>query len=140
VLPVAAPALLARLPPMREPKDLSAAPLLRTPLEPWVPWFIAAGLDWPEPTQGPKLVDLGLTLEAAVSAQGIALARPSLARHWLASGALAALPFGVLARPAHQYYVMPHAPGGAAAVFAQWLGDACARVASESLALVSRPR
>ncbi|MES2101077.1 MAG: LysR substrate-binding domain-containing protein [Pseudomonadota bacterium] len=140
VLPMAAPALLARLPALRVPGDLAHAPLLRTPLEPWTPWFAAAGLAWPEPTQGPKLVDLGLTLEAAVSAQGIALARPSLARHWLASGALAALPFGVLARPANQYYVMPHAPGGAAALFAQWLVAVCAQVAAESLALVSGRR
>jgi hypothetical protein len=46
----------------------------------------------------------------------------------------------VLARPATQYYVMPHAPGGAAALFAQWLGQACARVATDALALVSGPR
>lgn len=137
VLPLAAPALLARLPALRVPADLAQAPLLRTPLEPWSPWFAAAGLDWPEPTQGPKLVDLGLTLEAAVSAQGVALARPSLARHWLASGTLVALPFDVLARPANQYYVMPHPPDGAAALFAAWLGALCARVAAESLALVS---
>ena len=61
VLPVAAPSLIARLPPMRTPADLAAAPLLRTPLEPWTPWFRAAGLAWPEPTTGPRLVDLGLT-------------------------------------------------------------------------------
>jgi DNA-binding transcriptional LysR family regulator len=140
VLPMAAPALLARLPALHAPADLAGAPLLRTPLEPWAPWFAAAGLDWAEPTHGPKLVDLGLTLEAAVSAQGVALARPSLARTWLASGALVALPFGVLARPATQYYVMPHAPGGAAALFAQWLGRACAQVATDALALVSGPR
>ena len=88
VLPLAAPALLARLPPLRRPADLARAPLLRTPLQPWTPWFRAAGLDWPEPAEGPKLLDLGLTLEAAVSGQGIALARPALARPWLAAGSL----------------------------------------------------
>ena len=133
VLPVAAPALLARLPPMRVPADLAHAPLLRTPLEPWSPWFAAAGLAWPEPNQGTRLVDLGLTLEAAVSGQGVALARPSLARHWLASGALVPL-FAITAVPAHQYYVLPHARHGAAALFADWLTGVCEQVAAQSLA------
>jgi len=140
VLPVAAPALLARLPPLRAPGDLACAPLLRTPLEPWAAWFAAAGLDWPEPTQGPKLVDLGLTLEAAVAGQGVALARPSLARSWLASGALLPLPFGVTAVPATQYHLLPHADHGAAALFAQWLAAVCAEVEVESNALVSAAR
>ena len=134
VLPVASPALLARLPRMRVPADLARALLLRTPLEPWAPWFAAAGLAWPEPHQGPKLVDLGLTLEAAVAGQGVALARPSLARHWLASGTLLPL-FGITAVPAHQYYLLPHAPHGAAALFAGWLAGVCETVAAESLAM-----
>jgi LysR family glycine cleavage system transcriptional activator len=136
VLPMIAPGLLARLPPLREPADLARAPLLRTPIEPWAPWFAAAGLAWPEPAHGPKLVDLGMTLEAAVSGQGVALARPSLARHWLESGALRPL-FAVHAQPAHQYRLLPHAPGGAAAECARWLVDASRRWADEALALVS---
>lgn len=137
VRPVAAPALLARLGSLRRPTDLREAPLLRTPLEPWAPWFTAAGLDWPEPTHGPKLVDLGLTLEAAVAGQGIALARPSLARPWIERGSLVVLPFGIAAEPVNQYYLMPHAAGGAAAVFAAWLAATCAQVAAEAQALVS---
>jgi LysR family transcriptional regulator, glycine cleavage system transcriptional activator len=136
VLPMASPTLLARLPPLRQPADLAQAPLLRTPLEPWLPWFQAAGLPWPEPTQGPKLIDLGLTLEAAVSGQGVALGRPTLAHHWLRSGALRPL-FGVRAEPANRYYVMPHAAGGPAALFARWLGDACAALEAEALATLA---
>jgi len=136
VLPMIAPGLLARLPALREPADLAHAPLLRTPIEPWAPWFAAAGLAWPEPTQGPKLVDLGMTLEAAVSGQGVALARPSLARHWLESGALRPL-FSVHAQPTHQYRLMPHATSGPAAQCARWLVDASRRWADEALALVS---
>lgn len=136
VLPVAAPALLARLPALRAPADLARAPLLRTPLEPWSPWFTAAGLAWEEPTQGPKLVDLGLTLEAAIAGQGVALARPSLARHWLASGALVPL-FGITSVPANQYQLMPHASSGPAGELARWLHEVSARWADESLALLS---
>jgi len=136
VLPMIGPGLAARLPPLREPADLAHAPLLRTPIEPWAPWFAAAGLAWPEPAQGPKLVDLGMTLEAAVSGQGVALARPSLARHWLESGALQPL-FAVHAQPAQQYRLLPHAAGGPPAECARWLVEASRRWADEALALVS---
>jgi DNA-binding transcriptional LysR family regulator len=140
VLPVAAPSLLAALPPLTDPAHLAHAPLLRTPLEPWAPWFRAAGLEnWPEPASGPRLVDLGMTLEAAVAGQGIALARPSLAAHWLASGALVPL-FGITARPATRYYLVPHAASGAAPVFARWLTDTCERVAREALEHLSAAR
>jgi DNA-binding transcriptional LysR family regulator len=125
VLPVAAPALLDRLPPLRTPADLAQAPLLRTPLEPWTPWFRAAGLHWAEPASGPKLVDLGMLLEAAVSGQGVALARPTLARHWLATGTLRPL-FPITAPAANPYFLLPAEPTGAAAAFAWWLRSVCA--------------
>lgn len=133
VMAMAAPSLIARLGPLRTPADLADAPLLRTPIEPWTPWFRAAGLDWGEPTQGTKLVDLGLTLEAAVSGQGVVLARPSLARPWLASGALRPL-FALATTPTRQYRLLPHAADGAAAEFARWLRGTCGAVASEALA------
>lgn len=136
VLPLAAPALLQRLPPLRTPADLARAPLLRSPLEPWTPWFRAAGLDWPEPAQGPKLVDLGLTLEAAVSAQGVALGRPSLAQHWLATGTLQPL-FGITAAAQQQYLLQQQSSGPAAEAFARWLRARCAQVERESLALLA---
>lgn len=137
VLPVAAPSLLRRLPPLHRPADLQHAPLLRTPLEPWAPWFRAAGLAWPEPARGPKLVDLGLTLEAAVSGQGVALARPSLARDWLRNGALVPLfepRQRITATPANLYYLLPFALDGAAAGFAAWLQQVCGEVAESGLA------
>jgi LysR family transcriptional regulator, glycine cleavage system transcriptional activator len=135
VLPLAAPALLRSLPPLRQPADLALAPLLRTPIEPWLPWFQAAGLNWPEPARGPKLVDLGLTLEAAVSGQGIALGRPSLARPWLAAGSLVPL-FDIRVQPVNQYRLLPHGEG-AAALFANWLRAVCADVEQEAQALLS---
>lgn len=135
VLPMAAPALLARLPPMRQPQDLAHAPLLRTPIEPWAPWFQAAGLAWPEPASGHKLVDLGLTLEAAASGQGVVLGRPSLAQAWLLAGALVPLfPVHIPAR--QRYHLGPHAPTGTAAAFAAWLAGTCRRIAAEAAATV----
>lgn len=137
VMPMAAPALLARLPRLDRPADLAGAPLLRTPLEPWTPWFRAAGLDWPEPTAGPKLLDLGLTLEAAVCGQGFALGRPTLARDWLASGALV-VPFALPAEPVNQYFLLPHDDAGAAGLFAGWLAEVCAGVAAQARESLSR--
>ena len=133
---MAAPALLQRLGwpgAAATPADLALAPLLRTPVEPWAPWFAAAGLPWPEPAQGPRLVDLGLTLEAALGGQGVALARPALARRWLADGSLVPL-FDLTARPAHQYLHLPVATGGAAADFARWLVGVGRAAAAEGLA------
>lgn len=126
VLPMAAPSWLARQPPLRQPADLARLPLLRTPLEPWAPWFRAAGLHWAEPAAGPKLVDLGLALEAAVSGQGVVLGRPTLAKRWLDSAALVA-PFAISARPGHQYLLLPHADTGAVGLFARWLTAHCAQ-------------
>ncbi len=136
VMPVASHALLDKVPPLRAPADLRHAPLLCTPLEPWSPWLRAAGLDWPEPSQGPKLLDLGLLIEAAVSGQGVALARPSLARHWLDSGTLLRL-FPITATPVHQYHVLAHAPTPAAEAFVGWLRALCERTQREVAALLS---
>lgn len=138
VLPLAAPHLLARGAALRTPADLHAHALLRTPIEPWAPWFRAAGLDWPEPTGGAKLVDLGLTLEAAVQGQGIALARPSLARRWIEGGNLVA-PFALTAQPAAQYHLAAVSPAPIAQDFAAWLHERCARWATASHALLAHP-
>ena len=132
VLPMASPALLSRFAPLCQPADLLNWPLLRTPLEPWAPWFKAAGLPWPEPQSGPKLVDLGLTLEAAVSGQGVVLARPTLARAWVTSGALLPL-FAVTAEPVNSYLLQRHASEEAALAFSAWLLDLCERVAKDAL-------
>jgi LysR family transcriptional regulator, glycine cleavage system transcriptional activator len=140
VLPVAAPSLLQRLGRLNTPADLARAPLLRTPVEPWAPWFRAAGLPWPEPTQGPRLVDLGLTLEAALGGQGVALARPALARRWLADGSLLPL-FALTAQPAMQYLCLPLAAGAnnpAAMAFAHWLTLVSRAAMDEGVAALRR--
>jgi DNA-binding transcriptional LysR family regulator len=136
VLPMASPTLLRRLPPLKAPADLAQAPLLRTPIEPWAPWFRAAGLPWPEPDSGVRLVDLGLTLEAAVLGQGVALGRPTLAAHWLRAGTLV-MPFALHAEPAQRYQLLVHATRPEAAAFGAWLLNACAALEQDTHALIS---
>lgn len=87
VFPVCAPELLAEKP-LATPADLLGMPLLRSPRQKWRPWFQAAGLDWPEPSQGTLYDDSGLLLQAAAAGQGIALARGVLAADELATGRL----------------------------------------------------
>jgi LysR family glycine cleavage system transcriptional activator len=128
VFPVCAPSYRASVGGLNTPSDLARAALLRSPLEPWRPWFEAAGLDWAEPTAGPRLLDLGMLLEAAVSGQGVALSRRSLARMWLDSGTLVPL-FDVRIRPSFFYYLCHETARpleGARVRFAEWLTKLCA--------------
>jgi LysR family transcriptional regulator, glycine cleavage system transcriptional activator len=130
VFPVCAPTYLASLNGLAKPCDLARAVLLRSPLEPWRPWFHAAGLDWAEPTAGPRLVDLGMLLEAAVNAQGVALARQTLAQMWLDAGTLVPL-FDIKAHPIFFYYLCSETArpvDGSRGAFAAWLIDVCARL------------
>ncbi|KQV48486.1 hypothetical protein ASC95_21400 [Pelomonas sp. Root1217] len=130
--PLAAPALLARHEPLREPADLLALPLLRTPLQPWAPWLRAAGLgDVPEPDEGPRFVDLGLTLAAALAGQGAALARLSLARHELAEGRLVQ-PFALTVPAERHYGLIGHRASPASEAFAEWLHAHCRAVEAEN--------
>ena len=133
VLPMASPGLLQRVGEMREPQDLRQAPLLRTPLDPWRPWFSAAGLDWHEPLQGPKLVDLGLTIEAALSGVGVALVRPTLARDWIREGRLHPL-FDITALPSQQYLLQRRSESAVAMAFEDWLLGCCRQAEAEGRA------
>lgn len=140
VLPLAAPALIERCGgPAVHPAELADWPLLRSPLEPWACWFTQAGLDWPEPAEGPRLVDLGLMLEAAVCGLGVVLARPALARQAVQSGALRPVLRGapILAAPPTQYLVEVASPLAQAAELADWLVSVATRAAAEGLEALS---
>ena len=123
VFPIAAPAYVERAGPFKAPAALSKANLLRSPLEPWRPWFQAAGLDWPEPAHGVQFNDLGLLMEAAVAGQGVALGRRTIIRHWLAAGLLVPV-FDLAADSPHAYWLLydpTDLARGEVRTFVEWL-------------------
>lgn len=129
--PMASPLFIQSAPTLSRPADLAKVPLLRSPLEQWVAWFRAAGLEWDNPVEGVSLGDFGLMIEAAVAGQGVALCRPSLVMDWMTRGELVPL-FPVLAHPTNQYYVLPISQDEPAIAFVRWLHGLCDDVAERS--------
>ncbi len=103
---VASPSYLRQAGDISTPEDLQKAALIRSALEPWQPWFEAAGLDWPEPSAGLRVDDLGLLLEAVRHGHGIGLTREHFARELLDSGEIVRLFDMQTATPPHAYYVV----------------------------------
>jgi DNA-binding transcriptional LysR family regulator len=103
---VASPAYLDSIGGLSTPADLSKATLLRSALEPWQPWFEAAGLDWPEPATGLRVDDLGLLLEAVRHGHGVGLTREHFAQQLIDSGEIVELFDVRLVTPPHAYYVV----------------------------------
>lgn len=126
VCPVCSPDYLHELGPVdgfATLEAITAARLIRTPLEPWRTWFRACGLSLPEPSSGAQFNDLGLVLDAAVSGFGVALMRLKLGRNWVESGRLVRLSTESVASPHH--YFLCWRPGTLerweCAAFAEWL-------------------
>ncbi|HET8598377.1 MAG TPA: LysR substrate-binding domain-containing protein [Castellaniella sp.] len=131
VFPACSPDYLRRHGPLRRPSDLQYGHLLHSPLDPWKPWFDAAGLDWAEPEAGISFFDLGMAMAAACAGQGVMLTRRSLAGHSLRMGLLVA-PFGITAAPDSHYYLCRDASmplNGIRLSFSLWLKDLCRRIA-----------
>ncbi len=107
------------------PADLRRYPLLRSENEFWEPWFRAAGLDWDEPSRGPKYEDASHLLQATVEGQGVALARTSLIGNDLANGVLVRA-FDISVPSPHRYFLVypPRmADSPKLVVFRRWLQD-----------------
>jgi DNA-binding transcriptional LysR family regulator len=104
--PVASPRYLEKIGGLNTPADLQKATLLRSALEPWQPWFDVAGLDWPEPSSGLRLDDLGLLLEAVRHGHGVALTRQHFAQPLIERGEIVQLFDLRLTTPPHAYYVV----------------------------------
>jgi DNA-binding transcriptional LysR family regulator len=122
---IAGPRYLERIGGLAAPAELRRATLLRSPLEPWQPWFEVAGLDWPEPSSGLRFDDLGLLLEAVRHDLGVGLTRQHFAQELLAAGEVVRLfPEVQLKTPPHGYYVVYERPARErpeVAAFIDWL-------------------
>ena len=126
VTPVCSPSYLHEFGPMGgfdTQAEITQARLIRSPLEPWAPWFSSCGLDVPEPTLGGQFNDIGLVYDAAASGFGVALLRPKMGAAWLDSGRL--LRLSQRSVPSvHRHYLCWH-PGvldrWECAAFSDWL-------------------
>jgi LysR family glycine cleavage system transcriptional activator len=103
--------------------EVSQTRLIRSPLEPWAPWFAGCGIDVPEPTIGGQFNDIGLIYEAASSGFGVALLRQKMGAAWLDSGRLLRLSTRSVPSP-HRHYICWQ-PGALdrweCAAFSDWL-------------------
>ncbi len=108
--------------------ELRRLRLVRSPLEPWAPWFAACGVPLPEPATGAQFNDLGLAYDAAASGFGIALVRLKLGAAWFDSGRLVRLSARSVPSPHHHY--IGWKPGALerweCAAFVDWLTEALA--------------
>ncbi len=106
--PVVSPAVMARGKGLQEPNDLAAYTLIHEDsFEDWAGWLKTAGATAVDPLKGPIYDDAHLTLEAAASGQGVALADEALAAAALEDGRLVR-PFALtLETPAAYHVVYP---------------------------------
>jgi LysR family glycine cleavage system transcriptional activator len=90
--PVASPALLRTLPRLRAPADLLQVTLLHDEIQDgWGDWFAARGITTARVSQGPRFAHCELTLTAAETGQGVALAYTALIERELEARRLARL-------------------------------------------------
>lgn len=103
--------------------ELTGVRLVRSPLEPWSPWFQHCGVRLAEPQLGAQFNDLGLAYDAAASGLGVVLLRQRLGAAWVASGRLVKL--SPLSVPTPNRHYLCWAPGAMerweCQAFAEWL-------------------
>ena len=124
--PLASPAFIREYGPFDAPADLEDVPLLRSPLEPWRTWLDAAGLDWPEPSEGSQFNDIGLLCDAAAAGMGVAPVRLKLGAPWLDNGSLVRL-FDLEVPSPHAHYLCWRTgtmDRWECAAFAEWVSKA----------------
>lgn len=97
IFPVYSPQLLKGRRTIKRPEDLRGLPLIHTEWTPqwttghwpgWADWFRAAGVTGMNVAKGVRFSDGALVIQAALSAQGIALGSKALALEHLATGRL----------------------------------------------------
>lgn len=112
--PVCSPALLEGEHPLRAPEDLSHHTLLHVQWKMeheaapnWRMWLRAAGIEGIDAERGPRFTIEGMTVQAAIEGQGVALASGSLVSDDLKAGRLVR-PFGptICEATAFSYYLV----------------------------------
>lgn len=126
-VPVAAPALAAAI---AAPADLARVPIIREPrpMFGWEVWLGPLGLSPQILGEGPVFSDASLCLDAAISGAGVFLAFEVVAADALARGRLVALPPGAV-DTGNSYWIVTaadRAPSPAQAAFRRWLKAALA--------------
>jgi LysR family glycine cleavage system transcriptional activator len=124
IFPVCSPALRQGPHALHDPRDLEHQVLLHDDGHgDWRTWLLAAGVSNVDPARGPIFTDSGMVIQAAVTGQGVALARGVLAADELAAGRLVR-PFTLSLPTAYAYYfVCPEdtAEQPKIAAFREWL-------------------
>ncbi len=106
IFPVCSPSLLEGPHPLHDPADLEHQVLLHDDGHgDWRTWLLAAGADRVDPTRGPIFTDSSMLIQAAMAAQGVALARGVLAADELAAGRLVR-PFTLSLPTEYAYYLV----------------------------------
>lgn len=137
LFPVCSPDYQARVGKFTEPRALLDATLLRSPRQPWAPWFKASGVDCDEPQHGPQFSDAALTLHAAALGQGVALAHSTLVASDLHSGRLVQL-FDVRLRSDNSYHAIYAAAAAERAEIRTFLDWIATRARASAPALPAR--
>jgi LysR family glycine cleavage system transcriptional activator len=124
LFPVCSPKLLSGRRALRTPSDLKRYTLLHTDNRyAWTRWLEEAGVNLENLTNGPVFNQASMAIDAAIDAQGIALARTALAAWDLFAGRLAR-PFPLALKVPYAYWVVcpkPNAELPKIATFRRWL-------------------
>ena len=106
IFPVCSPSLLEGPHPLHDPGDPEHQVLLHDDGHgDWRTWLLAAAADRVDPTRGPIFTDSSMLIQAAMAAQGVALARGVLAADELAAGRLVR-PFTLSLPTEYAYYLV----------------------------------
>jgi LysR family glycine cleavage system transcriptional activator len=122
VFPACSPAFIAEHPEISL-DNLKQHPLLRHSLIPWGHWFEKAGLSAADPENALTFNDVAHAINAALTGQGIVLARHLLVREHLRNGGLVKL-FDIAAPGTYSYYLgwkSNQAREGLVARFRKWV-------------------
>jgi LysR family glycine cleavage system transcriptional activator len=137
VVPVAAPALVARLGAPTAPGALTRWPHVHdAERKGWHRWFQSQGIDEIGPPRGSSFDDAGLLLQAVLVGQGAGLLPSALVAREIAQGRLVQLADAVRLDDFAYYLVCPEGSRERpkVAAFRTWILDVAARTGSETMA------